>query len=89
MTVPTHFNLRLIRRPDVCSRLGLPKSSLYEDIGNELMTPGVKQGLRRVAWPEHEVDAVLAAVIAGRPKAERQRLVRALIADRTRGVAIH
>lgn len=83
MTPSNSARHRLIRCPDVCNRLGLPKSSLYDAINNELMTPGVKISLRSVAWPEHEVEAVLMAAMSDQPKAERQRLVRALVAART------
>lgn len=44
----------------------------------------VKLGLRSVARPEHEVGAVLAPVPAEKSRAERQHLVRALVADRKR-----
>jgi prophage regulatory protein len=68
MTLSSSARHRLIRCPEVCNRLGLPKSSLYEAINNELMTPGVKITDRSVGWPEHEVDAVLVAAISYQQK---------------------
>lgn len=46
------------------------------------MTPPVLLGARSVGWPEHEIDAILLARIAGKTDAEIRELVAKLDAAR-------
>ena len=46
------------------------------------MTPPVNLGGRSVGWPEHEIAAINAALIAGKSEAEIKELVKKLTADR-------
>lgn len=73
---------RLLRLPRTLDMRGKSKSAHYEDIQNGLMTPPVNLGGRSVAWPEDEVVAINAALIAGKTKDEIKELVKKLIADR-------
>jgi len=61
---------------------GRSKSSHYLDIKNGLFTRAVAIGGRAVGWPEHEVDAINRARIAGKSEAEIRELVTQLEADR-------
>ena len=72
----------LERRPLVEERTGLPCSSLYEAIVNGLFPPSVRIGPRAVAWVSAEVDAVLAARIAGAGDDEVRDLVAQLVKAR-------
>lgn len=72
----------MLRCPSVESITGKKKSSLYEDVANGLLPAPVKIGLRASAWPQHEIDAVLSARIAGKSHDEIRTLVRQLVADR-------
>ena len=74
--------LILRRLPDVLAQYGKGRSALYEDISQSLFPPPVKLGARAAAWPQHEVDAVLAARVAGRGEAELRALVRGLVDQR-------
>ena len=61
---------------------GLARSTLYERISDGLWTRPVKLGARASAWPSHEVTALNAARIAGKPDDEIRELVKRLEADR-------
>jgi prophage regulatory protein len=67
--------VRLLRRPIVLDRCGSSKSKLYADVADGLMPPPVKCGTRSVAWVEHELDAVIAARVAGKSNDEIRALV--------------
>lgn len=58
------------------------KSGIYQDIANELFVPPVKVG-RSSAWPVHEVDAIIAARVAGKSDDEIRALVKSLVVART------
>jgi prophage regulatory protein len=74
--------MKLIRKPSVLNHTAQSNSGLYVDIDDGLFTKPVKIGLRAVAWPEHEVQAVIAARIAGRSEIEIRQLVVDLHAKR-------
>ena len=68
----THTILRL---PDVKAATGLSRSTLYLRIAQGVFTHPVSLGGRAVGWPAHEVAALNAARIAGKPDAEIRELV--------------
>ena len=68
----THHILRL---PAVKESTGLSRSTLYLRIANGVFTHPVSLGGRSVGWPAHEVAALNAARIAGKPDAEIRELV--------------
>lgn len=72
----------LIRRPAVSTRLGIKKSTTYAHMHAGLITPAVQCGPRAVAWPSHEIDAIIAARIAGRTEDQIKALVASLTAAR-------
>jgi len=85
-----------MRPEDVCQRatfsflrigkvlviLGLCRSSLYNRIAAGLFVPPINLGGRAVGFPSHEVDAISAALLAGKSEDEIRTLVRKLEADR-------
>lgn len=73
---------RLLRLSECLARKGQTRSPFYSEIQNGLMTKPVKTSLRAVAWPDHEVDAVVAARIAGASADEIRALVERLHAAR-------
>lgn len=75
----THHILRL---PAVKASTGLSRSTLYLRIANGVFTHPVSLGGRAVGWPAHEVAALNAARIAGKPDAEICALVLELEAAR-------
>jgi prophage regulatory protein len=77
------MTLVLLKLPEVCRRRALQATSVYGQVKDGTFTPPVKLTARSAAWPEHEVDAINRAVVAGKSKAEIRTLVSELIAART------
>jgi prophage regulatory protein len=75
----THTILRL---PAVKLATGLSRSTLYLRIAQGVFTHPVSLGGRAVGWPAHEVAALNAARIAGKPDNEIRELVAQLEATR-------
>jgi prophage regulatory protein len=75
----THTILRL---PTVLRKRGRSRSAHYLDIQQGLFTRPVSIGARAVGWPEHDVDALNAARIAGKTDEEIRALVVKLEAAR-------
>jgi prophage regulatory protein len=57
-------------------------SGIYAAINRGLLTRPVKIGVRASGWPQHEVDAVVNARIAGESAEGIRKLVCSLHADR-------
>ena len=75
--------MRMLRITNVMERRGnVTPTSVYNDVRCGLLTQPVKIGVRSVAWPEHEIDALRAAQIAGRTPARIKQLVNQLHAAR-------
>jgi prophage regulatory protein len=79
--------LRLLRLQEVCARRGERPTSIYKAIKDKRLTPPVKISARTSVWPEHEIEQVNAAVVAGRSCEELRALVRSLVAARTQAAA--
>jgi prophage regulatory protein len=76
------MTIRLLRLPAVLDRRARTRSAHYRDIASGLYPPPVRLGARCSAWPEHEVDIVLRAQIAGASSDGLRALVTRLIAER-------
>ena len=72
----------MLRLPAVCARSGYGTTTLYARCSKGLFAPPVKLTPRASAWPEHEVDAVLGAMLAGATDDELRSLVRQLVESR-------
>jgi prophage regulatory protein len=70
--------MRLMRLNEVRSATGLGRTTIYMRIQNGLFPKAVSLGPRLVAWPEHEITALNAAVIRGASEEEIKVLVRRL-----------
>lgn len=81
---PNGRGIRLLRLPLVIARCGRSRSSHFRDIADGLFTPGIPIGSRCTAWPEHEVDAILSAKVAGVSTEELRCLVERLVSARPR-----
>ena len=57
--------MALLRLKAILGETGKSRSALYSDINNGLFTKGVHIGLKAVAWPDTEVQALVRARIAG------------------------
>ena len=72
----------ILRLPAVLDKRGRSRSAHYLDIQEGLFTRPVSIGSRAVGWPEHEVEAINAARIAGKTDSEIRALVSKLEAAR-------
>lgn len=72
----------ILRLPAVLKARGRSRSTHYLDIQQGLFTRPVSLGSRAVGWPEHEVEALNEARIAGKGEAEIRSLVCTLEASR-------
>lgn len=80
--------MRILRIQDTLQRTGSTRTPLYEDVAKGLFTRPIKVGGRRAAgWPEREVEALVAARVAGVPDEEVRRLVQVLHQDRRQAYA--
>jgi prophage regulatory protein len=75
----TNFLLRL--RSALEAR-GKSRSAHYLDIQRGLCTKPVRISARAVAWPQQEIEALIAAQIAGKSDDELRTLVKSLEAAR-------
>jgi prophage regulatory protein len=76
------MGLRLLRIDDVERKHAGKKSRIYAQIKEGVFVPPVRLGLRISVWPEHEVDAILAARVAGESDEGVRALVTRLVAER-------
>jgi prophage regulatory protein len=67
---------------DVLARNGISRSTLYRRIVEGVHPPPVRLGARARRYPEREVDAVIAARIAGQSDEELRQLVNRLREER-------
>lgn len=65
-----------------CAQLSIGLSTWYERVHAGLIPPGISLGSRSVVWPQHEIDQVAAAILAGKNEDEIRALVRDLVAAR-------
>ena len=72
---------RFLKRPVVSEISGHSRSGIYANIKAGLWPRPVKLG-RTSVWPEHEIEAINAARLAGKTDDEIRGLVTALHADR-------
>ena len=72
----------ILRRRQVESEAGCPRSTLYLRISQGLWTRPVSLGGRTVGWPASEVEALNLARIAGKTEAQIRELVIELTAAR-------
>ncbi len=72
----------LIRIKEVEARIGIKKSMLYDHIKKGLIVGAIRIGDRAVAFLSSEIDAIVAARIAGKSDDEIRELVKTLTAKR-------
>ena len=73
----------ILRKSGVIRKFGISKSTLHLRIQNGLIPPPINLGgFRAVGWVDNELDATLAAMIAGQSKEEIKNLVQSLIEQR-------
>lgn len=71
--------LRLIKKAEVLKLASFSNSTLHLRINAGLMPPSVSLGGRAVAFVQHEIQAVLAALVAGQTNEEIMYLITELV----------
>lgn len=75
--------MRILRLPSVKAKAGhRSDATIYNAIREGLWTTGVAIGQRAKGWPDYEVDAIIAARIAGKSDDQIRELVKVLHAKR-------
>lgn len=69
----------LLSTPDTGTVMRASRATIYAWIADGLLTPPIKLGSKSSAWPASEVNAILAARIAGKSDVE----IRALVVELT------
>ena len=62
--------LSILRLPDVISRTGLSRSTIYARVRDGNFPAPVHLGARSVGWPEHEINAWVEDRITSRQQTE-------------------
>lgn len=68
-----------VRLPAALQQLSIGKTTLYQRIAEGLFPPPVKFGRRCAAWPQHEIDEVVNAMVRQASDEELRSLVADLI----------
>ena len=71
--------IAFVRLPATLQQLAIGKTTLYARIAKGTFPPPVKFSERVSAWPQHEVDAVLRALLRSASEEELKELVAHLI----------
>ena len=75
--------LNYIPISEVLRRKGGGKSSLYSAIKAGDFPKPIKLGLRRIGWPEYEVDAIMQFFLRGENQTELKDFVKKIEINRT------
>ena len=76
--------MEILRLPAVKRVFGhRSDASVYNAIRDGKFTTGVAIGQRAKGWPDYEIQAIAAAMVAGKSDAEIRELVKVLHAKRT------
>lgn len=76
------INLSFQRAAEVIPRTGLARATFFSRIKQQLWTPPVPLGPNSSGWPAHEVDALIAARLAGKSDDEIRAIVSNLVTKR-------
>ena len=80
--------MRILRVDVTLDRTGDTRSPHYDKVAKGLFTKPIKIGERAAGWPEHEVDALIAARVAGASTEQIRCLVEKLHEQRTAGMPV-
>jgi len=75
-------NIKYISMDDVLRRMDGSRSTLYAQMDKGLFPQSVKIGKRRVAWLEHEINAMMRAYVSSPSEEELKAFVKGLEAKR-------
>jgi prophage regulatory protein len=79
--------MQILRIEEALRRRGSTRSPHYDDVARGLFTKPIKvNGQRAAGYPEHEVEALIAARVAGATDEQVRRLVNKLHEQRKAGM---
>lgn len=73
--------ISFIRKPEAVAQLALSHTKIYRLVREGLIPSPVKVG-KTSAWPQHEIDQIAKAFLAGLDEDEIKRLVTKIMAER-------
>ncbi len=76
------YQIILLRRADALKRFGAKSTWFHDRVKAGLLPPPVSLGARAKGWPEHELDQVLAFMVAGKSDDDIRTLVNHLVDQR-------
>jgi len=79
---------RLLSPDETQKRIPYPPSTRALRVSQGLFPRPVKLGARSVAWPEHEIEALISARIASQSEEEIRELVSQLMRERASSAAL-
>ena len=82
IAAPPRGMTRLRKLPDVEEQFQSAKTTIYKRVKNGTLPPPMHLGEKSSAWVGTELDAVLAAQVAGRSDGQIRELVKLLVAAR-------
>jgi prophage regulatory protein len=82
-------NITFSRLKAVSAATGKSRSTIYEDIHRGIFPKPVSLGARAVGWPQHEVEAINRARLAGAGNDELRALVERLHQARQAGAHVN
>lgn len=80
-------NIKILRLPAVFERMGIGETAYRAAMADGLVPKLITLGARAVGIPEHELNQVLRARIAGLPADDIRKLVERIHDDRARNAA--
>lgn len=80
-------SIKILRLPAALERLGMGETSYRTAMAEGLLPKLITLGVRAVGIPEHELNQVIRARIAGLPDDEIRKLVERIHAERARAAA--
>lgn len=76
--------IRILRWPEALERLGISESSYRNGIADGTLPKPIQLCARAVGIPEHELNQVIRARVAGLPEGDIRKLVERIHAERAR-----
>lgn len=67
--------IKFLRIPEVEARNGYKRNTVYERVADGLLTAPCPLSGQAVGWPEHEIEEINQAILAGKTKDEIRELV--------------
>ena len=76
------MNIKIVKQPAALEKFTFSKSTWFKQRKLGIVPPAISIGERAVGYLQHELDAVLAARIAGQSDEQIKELVKSLVAKR-------